>query len=75
MSTAASIYFYHHTPSGQSRVYRVKQLRTDGVHFRASAGPGPVVLKVVRVTGLPLHHHGPIIIVRLSFPTPTIGIK
>ena len=40
-----------HTPSGQSRVYRVKQLRTDGVHCRESAGTGPVVLKVVPVTG------------------------
>ena len=30
-----------HTPSGQSRVYRVTQLRTDGVHCRESAGTGP----------------------------------
>ena len=37
--------------SGQSQVYRVKQLRTDGVHRRESAGTGPVVLKVVPVTG------------------------
>ena len=51
MSTAASIYFYHHTPSGQSRVYRVTQLRTNGVHCRESAGTSPVVLKIVRVTG------------------------
>ena len=36
-----------HTPSGQSRVYRVAQLRTDGVHYRESAGTGPVNLKVV----------------------------
>ena len=36
-----------HTPSGQSRVYRVAQLRTDGVHCRESAGTGPVNLKVV----------------------------
>ena len=36
-----------HTPSGQSRVYRVTQLRTDGVHCRQSAGTGPVNLKVV----------------------------
>ena len=36
-----------HTPSGQSRVYRVTQLRTDGVHYRESAGTGPVNLKVV----------------------------
>ena len=36
-----------HTSSGQSRVYRVTQLRTDGVHCRESAGTGPVNLKVV----------------------------
>ena len=29
------------TPSGQSRVYRVMQLRTDGVHCRESAGTRP----------------------------------
>ena len=34
-------------PSGQFRVYRVTQLRTDGVHCRESAGKGPVNLKVV----------------------------
>ena len=33
--------------SGQSRVYRVTQLRTDGVHCRESAGTGPVNLKVI----------------------------
>ena len=36
-----------HTPSGQSRVYRFTQLRTDGVHCRESAGTEPVNLKVV----------------------------
>ena len=41
------IYFNDHTPSGQSRVYRVTQLRTDGVHCRESASSGPVNLKVV----------------------------
>ena len=52
MSTVASIYFYqHHTPSGQSRLYRVTQLRTDGVHCRESVGTGPVVLNLDRVTG------------------------
>ena len=51
-SAAASIYFcQHHTPSGQSRAYRVTQLRTDCVHCNESVGTGPVVLKVVRVTG------------------------
>ncbi|CAN0259758.1 unnamed protein product, partial [Ascophyllum nodosum] len=33
---------------------RVTQLRTDGVHCRESVGTGPVVLKVVRVTGAAL---------------------
>ena len=56
--------------SGQSRVYRVTQLRADGVHFRESAGTGPVNLKVVPVTGASLAgHHAPL------FPTPTIGMK
>ena len=41
------IYLNRYTPSGQSRVYRVTQLRTDGVHCRESAGTGPVKLKVV----------------------------
>ena len=39
--------YNRHTPSGQSRVYRVTQMRTDGVHCRESAGTGPVNLKVV----------------------------
>ena len=37
-----------HPPLGQSRVYRITQLRTDGVHCRELAGTGPVNLKVVR---------------------------
>ena len=41
------IYLSRHTPSGQSRVYRVAPLRTDGVHCRESAGTGPVNLKIV----------------------------
>ncbi|CAM9231416.1 unnamed protein product, partial [Ascophyllum nodosum] len=48
---ALFIYLNRHTPSGQSRTYRVTQLRTDSVHCRESAGTGPVVLKVVPVTG------------------------
>ena len=48
-SVAAPIYLYkyRHTPSSQSRVYRVTQLRTYGVHCRESAGTGPVNLNVV----------------------------
>ena len=54
ISAAASIYMYciymysnRHTTSGQSRVYRFTQLRTDGVHCRESAGTGPANIKVV----------------------------
>ena len=36
-----------HTPSSRSRLYRVSQLRTDGVHCQESAGTGAVNLKVV----------------------------
>ena len=38
-------------PSGQSRVYWVTQLLTDGFHCRELAGTGSVVLKGVPVTG------------------------
>ena len=44
---AKPLYLNRHTPSGQSRVYRVTQLRTDGVHCRESAGTGPVNFMVV----------------------------
>ena len=39
--------YNRHTPSGQSRVYRVTRLSTDGVHCRESASTGLVNLKVV----------------------------
>ena len=45
-------FFNRHTPSGQPRVHWVTQMRTDGAHCRESAGKGPVVLKVVPVTGV-----------------------
>ena len=38
------IYLYRQPPSGQSQVYRVTHLRTDGVHCRDSAATGPVNL-------------------------------
>ena len=47
------IIFNRHTPSGKSRVYRVTQLRTDGVHCRESAGTGSVNLKVCSERVLP----------------------
>ena len=48
-------------------------LRADGVHYRESAGTGPVVLKVVPVTntsfsGVTMDHF-----LSLAFPIPTIG--
>ena len=73
-SSAAASIWNRHTPSGQSRVYRVTQLRTDGVHCRESAGTGPVNLKVVP-NGCCLgrspwtNWYSPL------FPTPTIGMK
>ena len=45
------IYLNRHTPSGQSRIYRVTHLRTDDAHCLEFAGTGPVVLKVVSVPG------------------------
>ena len=75
ISAAASMYLYRYTPSGQSRVYQVTQLRTDDVHCRASVRAGPVALKLVPVTGVSFAgYHGPII-VRLSFPTLAIGME
>ena len=43
-------YLIRHTPSGQCRINRVGEFRTDDVPCRESAGTGPVVLKVVPVT-------------------------
>ena len=45
------VHLYRQPPLVQSRVYRVTQLRTDNVHCRESAGIGPIVLKVIPVTG------------------------
>ena len=67
------IYLNRHTPSGQSRVYRAKQLRTDGIHCQESAGTGPVNLVVVPngccLGGSPWSN-----LYALLFPTPTIGM-
>ena len=51
----ASIYTVNHQ-MGQSRVYRVTRLRTDGVHRRESArtGPAVIVLMVAQKTGAPI---------------------
>ena len=56
-----------------SRVYRVTQLRTNGVLCRESAGTGPEVLEVVPVmcSVFSGYRRGPIFM-RPSFPTLTI---
>ena len=41
------IFLNRRTPSGQSGVYRVTQLRTDDIHCREPAGTGSANLKVV----------------------------
>ena len=71
-SAAACIYLFKPAYDiGQSRGYRVTQLRTDGVHCRESAGTGPVNLKVVP-NGCRLgRDHGPINMC-LSFPHPLL---
>ena len=51
ISATAFIYLNLQPTSGQSRVDPVVHLRTDCVHGREIAGVGPVVLKVIRVTG------------------------
>ena len=63
--------FNRHTPWCQSQVYRVTQLRTDGVHYRESAGSGPVNVKVVefQTSAALADHHGPVNM-RLSFSHP-----
>ena len=47
---------------------------TDGVHCRKAVGAGPVVLKVVPVTGVAFSGITTMdqFVVRLTFPTPTI---
>ena len=47
------IIYIRQTPSGQSRVHRVTQLRTDGVHCRESAGTGPVPLPLIGLSHTP----------------------
>ena len=74
-SATASTSTYRQPPSGQSRVNRVTQLRIDRVHCRESASTGPVVLRVVPVmgavfSGVAMEQF----VVRLSFPTTTIGM-
>ena len=51
-SRAASIYLFKPPCTiGPVPSYRVTHLRNDGVHYRESAGTGPVVLKVIPATG------------------------
>ena len=67
------LFIYHrHTPSGQSRVYRITQSRTDGVHCRESAGTGPVNIKVVPYECCLGRSPWTAINIRLSFPHPLL---
>ena len=50
LSETASIYLDRKLSSGQSRVYRVTYLRTEGVRHRESAVAGPGVFNASRVT-------------------------
>ena len=70
------IHLNRHTLAGQSRVYRVTQLRTVGVHCRENTGTGPVNLKVV-LNGCCLGRSPwTKLYTTPLFPTPTIiGIK
>ena len=73
ISAAASIYFLdRRTPSGESRVHRVTQLCTEGIHCRESAGKGQEALKVVPATGTALAGHHRPINMRFSFPHPLL---
>ena len=63
-----------HTPSGQSRDYRVTQLRTNGVHCRECPGTGPVNLKEVP-NGCCLGRSSWTNEYASIFPTTTIGMK
>ena len=58
-----------HTPSGQSRVYRIMQLRTDGVHCRESAGTGISFQLIQQTTGYPSSLHVFFFFSSLSFAT------
>ena len=67
-------YLNRYTPSGQSQVYRVTQLRIDGFHCRESAGTRSVVLKVVPVTGAALAGPtmGQLLLCASLFPHPLL---
>ena len=63
--------YNRHTPSGRSRVHRVTQLSTNGVHCRESDGTEPVNLKVVPNECCLGRSHGPVNM-HLSFPHPLL---
>ena len=56
----------------QSRVYRVRQLRTGGVYCQKFAGTGPVNLKVVSNESASVAGHHRPLNVRLSFLHPLL---
>ena len=50
LSATTFFHLCHQPPPGQSQTGQGTELRTHDVHYRESAGAGPVVLKVARVT-------------------------
>ena len=72
------VHIYRQPPLGQSRVYRVTQLRTDGVHCRESTNTGPGVLKIVpeRVSScLSRFHNGLFFLGASLFPHPLYKVR
>ena len=73
-AAASTDLYRHNTSSAQPRVYRVTQLRAEGVLCRVSAGTGRVVLNVIPVTGTAFARHHRPNNARFSFTTSTIGM-
>ena len=71
LSAAASIFYTANRHRVSPEFYQITQLLTDGIHCRESTGTGPLVPKVLPVTGAAFlkYHHGPIHM-PLSFATP-----
>ena len=74
LSAAASNHLYRQTPPGQSRVYRVMKLRTDGVHCREYAGTKLVVLKVTGAVNASNYSGNPMVQLMCTslFPHPPL---
>ena len=62
------LFILPHAIIGPAPSFFVTQLRTDDVNCRESAGTGPVIIKVVSVTGAAFKiHHGPVVVVCIMY--------